>query len=94
MVRRRRPPTPIAQGYEQVGEVDPRIELTEGVLALIGPARRVHVWGAPYLPDAGDARRRHVAARPVSAHDGQLVEQVLTPAGGGWRTPALNHPSR
>jgi len=76
------PPVAIEHGYSQVGEIDARIELTEGVLALVGPASRVHVWGVPYLPDAYampvvDASRR----APYRRTDGQLVDQVLTPAG-------------
>jgi hypothetical protein len=72
-------PVTIAHGYRQDGEIDARVELTEGVLALIGPASRVHVWGAPYLPDAYampvlDASRRG----PYRRSDGRLVDQVLT----------------
>ena len=75
-------PTEIGRGYAQVGEIDARIELTEGVLALIGPARRVHVWGVPYLPDTWampvvESWRR----APYRRTDGQHVDQLLTPSG-------------
>ena len=45
-------PVAVAHGYEQAGEVDARIELTEGILELVGPGHRAHVWGVPYLPQA------------------------------------------
>ena len=45
-------PRPIAHGYQQAGEIDAEIELTDGVLALDGAGHRVHVWGAPYLPES------------------------------------------
>ncbi len=75
-------PSAIARGYAQDGEIDARIELTEGVLALVGPATRVHVWGVPYLPDTyampvvDDSLRA-----PYRRSDGLLVDQVLTPTG-------------
>jgi hypothetical protein len=80
-------PTEIVHGYEQRGEIDARIELTEGVLELVGPGHRVHVWGAPYLPQA--------LAMPVDASglrgpyrrsDGVKVDQVLTADGWLGRT--------
>ena len=75
-------PVAIAHGYSQVGEVDARIELTEGVLALVGPASRVHVWGVPYLPDAYAMPLVDPSHRaPYRRTDGQLVDQVLTPSG-------------
>lgn len=71
-------PTPIAHGYEQAGEVDARIELIEGVIEVHGAARRVHVWGAPYIP-ADLALQSGVEA--LGAHyrrsDGRVVRQVL-----------------
>jgi len=75
--------SPIERGYEQAGEIDARIELVEGVLALEGPAYRVHVWGVPYLPralamPAGD----DLLWAPYRRHDGLSVMQVLT--SGGW----------
>jgi hypothetical protein len=76
------PPTPSPRGYAQVGEIDARIELAEGVLALVGPASRVHVWGVPYLPDAfampvvDDSMRG-----PYRRADGLHVDQVLTQHG-------------
>jgi hypothetical protein len=73
--------TPIDHGYEQAGDIDARIELTEGVLELVGPGHRLHVWGVPYLP--------RTFAMPVTAHgrgpyrrsDGVNVDQVLTSTG-------------
>jgi hypothetical protein len=67
------------RGYRQAGEVDARIELTEGVLEITGPAERVHVWGAPYLPASfampHDMRRLRA---PYRRSDGTRVDQVLT----------------
>jgi hypothetical protein len=75
---------PIAHGYQQAGEVDARIELTEGVLEIEGLGHRVHVWGVPYVPPsslampAGD----DVLRAPYRLRDGRAVWQVLTR--GGW----------
>jgi hypothetical protein len=71
----------IAHGYEQHGEIDARIELTDGVLELVGLASRVHVWGVPYLPRPlampnVDADRR----APYRRGDGRCVDQRFTPA--------------
>jgi hypothetical protein len=66
-------------GYRQDGEIDARIELTEGVLAIEGPAERVHVWGRPYLPASfampNDSRGLRA---PYRRSDGTNVDQVLT----------------
>ncbi len=79
--------TPIARGYEQSGDIDARIELTDGVFELVGPGHRVHVWGVPYRPQA--------LAMPVDAtglrasyrrSDGVNVDQVLTSEGWLGRT--------
>lgn len=66
------------RGYHQEGEVDVRIELTEGVLAFTGPGERVHVIGTPYLPTsfAMPNDTRGVRA-PYRRHDGLHVDQVL-----------------
>ncbi len=78
---------PGAGGYRQVGEIDARIELTEGVVEMVGPAERVHVWGVPFLPssfamptDLYDLRA------PYRRSDGTCVDQVLTvpPSGARW----------
>lgn len=75
-------PTQIEGGYEQVGEVDARIELSEGVVAVQGPAHRVHVWGMPYSPPpltsvvSGDELRA-----PYRRHDGVKIAQLLTDRG-------------
>ena len=74
--------TPIEGGYAQVGEIDARIELAEGVIAVQGPAHRVHVWGMPYNPPpltsaaSGDGLRA-----PYRRHNGGKVDQRLTDLG-------------
>jgi len=84
-------PTAIEHGYEQVGEVDARVELTEGVLALEGPAPRVDVWGAPYVPRSlALPLGRDVLPAPYRRSSGTGVEQVLSP--GGWAArPRADH---
>lgn len=74
--------TPIDGGYEQVGEVDARIELAEGVVAVHGPAHRVHVWGTSYNPPpmASTATDDGLLA-PYRRHDGVKVVQLLTDRG-------------
>ncbi|MCB1000779.1 MAG: hypothetical protein KDB40_15900 [Acidimicrobiales bacterium] len=69
---------PGADGYRQEGEVDVRIELTEGIVSFTGPGERVHVWGAPYLPTsfAMPNDTRGVRA-PYRRHDGRRIDQVL-----------------
>jgi hypothetical protein len=71
-----------AGGYAQDGEIDAEIELTEGVLRLVGPGHRVHVWGVPFVPGsfAMPVDRRGLRA-PYRRSDGRLVDQVLTAAG-------------
>ncbi len=68
-----------SRGYRQRGEIDARIELVEGVLALTGPGERVHVWGGPYLPSsfAMPVDTRSLRA-PYRRSDGVLVDQVLS----------------
>jgi hypothetical protein len=71
--------TMIPHGYRQTGEVDVRIELTEGVFSFEGPGERVHVWGAPYLPSSFAMPIVSSALRaPYRRSDGILVDQVLT----------------
>ena len=73
----------IHHGYEQVGEVDARIELTEGVLEIAGPAHRCHVWGTPYLPNSYAMPIADTGLRgPYRRHDGLVVDQVL--GADGW----------
>jgi hypothetical protein len=85
-------PTDIAHiyeqhGYEQHGDIDARIELTEGVLELVGPAHRVHVWGAPYAPRSLAMPVDSAGLRgPYRRSDGVNVDQVLTPQGWLGRT--------
>jgi hypothetical protein len=68
----------VPHGYRQTGEVDARVELLDGVVAIAGPGERVHVWGAPYVPGSlavpsGDGA--------LGAHyrrsDGRAVRQAL-----------------
>ena len=67
------------RGYRQSGEIDAEIELTEGVLELTGPAERVHVWGAPYLPASFAMPHDTRGLRaPYRRSDGTNVDQVLT----------------
>jgi hypothetical protein len=70
---------PPVRGYRQSGEIDARIELLEGVVAIEGPAERVHVWGVPYLPAsfAMPTDDRGLRA-PYRRSDGLTVDQVLT----------------
>jgi hypothetical protein len=72
-----------ANGYRQTGEVDVRIELTEGVVAFTGLGERVHVWGVPYVPRsvAMPTDQRGLRA-PYRRHDATTVDQVFT--GTGW----------
>ncbi|MEY2580516.1 MAG: hypothetical protein QOE09_365 [Ilumatobacteraceae bacterium] len=80
-------PTEIPNGYEQHGDVDARIELTEGVLELVGQGHRVHVWGAPYLPQSLAMPVDTVGLRgPYRRSDEINVDQVLTAAGWLGRT--------
>lgn len=69
-----------AHGYRQLGEVDARIELLEGVVELTGPAERVHVWGVPYLPTsfAMPTDPRPGLRAPYRRHDGVAVDQVVS----------------
>lgn len=73
------PAAPGVGGYRQAGEIDARIELLEGVLAIEGPGERVHTWGAPYLPTsfAMPTDDRGLRA-PYRRTDGVAVDQVLT----------------
>ncbi|MEY2446168.1 MAG: hypothetical protein QOE00_2748 [Ilumatobacteraceae bacterium] len=80
-------PTALPHGYEQRGDIDARIELTDGVLELIGPGHRVHVWGAPYRPQALAMPVDAVGLRgPYRRTDGVKVDQVLTSEGWLGRT--------
>ena len=80
-------PTDIAHGYEQHGDIDARIELTEGVLEIVGPAHRVHVWGVPYAPRSLAMPVDTAGLRgPYRRADGVNVDQVLTPQGWLGRT--------
>jgi hypothetical protein len=83
--------SPGASGYEQVGTFDARLELVEGIVAAEGPARRVHVWGVPYLPaslamPAGE----ELLWAPYRRRDGAVVVQVLTSR--GWLARTVDAP--
>lgn len=75
-------PTDIPLGYEQAGEIDARVELTEGVLALTGPAHRVHVWGGPYRPvELAMPAGGELLVAPYRRDADHGVVQVLTSTG-------------
>jgi hypothetical protein len=75
------------RGYEQAGDVDARVELTEGILELVGPGHRVHIWGVPYLPHALAMPIATAGLRgPYRRADGVNVDQVLTSTGWLGRT--------
>ena len=84
-------PSPIEHGYRQEGEVDAQIELTSGVLTIAGPAERVHVWGAPYMPSSFAMPIASAGMRaPYRRSDGVTVDQVVTDrwrgnVAGRWR---------
>ena len=81
---------PMANGYQQSGEVDARVELTEGVLAFEGPAHRVHVWGTPHLPrPIAMPTGASVLEAPYRRSDRRHVLQVLTRTGWLARTVDL-----
>jgi hypothetical protein len=81
-------PAAIAHGYEQTGDIDARIELADGVLEIVGPAHRVHVWGAPYLPRPLAMPIDSAGLRgPYRRSDGVNVDQVLT--SDGWLARTL-----
>lgn len=83
-------PTALAHGYEQTGEVDARIELLEGVLDIVGPAHRVHVWGVPHTPRArAMPAGGSLLAAPYRRGDGRHVLQVLTR--DGWLARTVAH---
>lgn len=73
---------PGAHGYHQIGEMDAQVELLEGVLHLVGPSERVHVWGSAHLPTsfAMPTDLRDLRA-PYRRSDGVIVDQVLTVTG-------------
>lgn len=82
-------PVAIAHGYEQRGEIDARVELLAGVVEVHGPARRVHVWGAPYIPhDVALPNGLDVLGAHYRRSDGRRVRQVLGPAGFAAHTLA------
>jgi hypothetical protein len=79
------PPSAVAGGYEQRGEVHGTIELGDGRLELDGlPGHRSHRWGDDLGPPAGDAVVAHLGLRaPARLPDGDVVDLVLT--ADGWR---------
>jgi hypothetical protein len=84
-------PVAIPHGYEQQGEIDAEIELTDGVLALDGAAHRVHVWGVPYVPSSlAMPNGPELPWAPYRRHDGRSVLQVLTR--GGWLARTVDTP--
>jgi hypothetical protein len=85
-------PVAVGGGYEQAGEIDAVIELTEGPLALAGPGRRAHVWGRPWLPERPTEATGWGLRAPYRRSDGLAVEQVLT--ADGWHAWVVPAPSR
>lgn len=79
-----------AHGYSQAGECDAEIELLEGVLAVTGPAHRLHVWGVPHRPPLGTRPAAGGLLAPYRRSDGTAVEQVLT--GDGWSAHTVSSP--
>ncbi|MFZ9629720.1 MAG: hypothetical protein ACO3C1_10270 [Ilumatobacteraceae bacterium] len=80
--------TPGADGYRQRGDYDARFETADGVVASVGSASRVHVWGTPWRP-AVDASMPTADTLRGSLHlpyrraDGTGIVQVVT-ADGWW----------
>jgi hypothetical protein len=71
-------PTEVPHGYQQVGEVDARVELLEGVVIIQGPGRRVHTWAAPFVPsDLAVPSGVGALSCPYRRSDGRAVRQVL-----------------
>ena len=72
-------PQPVPHGYRQAGEIDAHVELTSGLLSFTGPAERVHVWGAPFMPSSFAMPIAPAGLRaPYRRSDGIAVDQVLT----------------
>ena len=81
----------IPHGYQQAGEVDAEIELSDGVLAVEGLGHRVHVWGVPYVPGSlAMPSAPDLPWAPYRRHDGRGVLQVLTR--GGWLARTVDAP--
>lgn len=76
------PATAVEGGYEQSGEADAEIELREGIFRFEGRARRLHVWGTPWLPAAPLGPTGWGLRAPYRRRDGSGVEQLLT--ADGW----------
>lgn len=84
-------PSAVPGGYEQQGEIDAVIELLEGEQAVQGPARRVHVWGRPWMPSPPDHPTGWGLRAPYRRSDGLGVEQLLTAAGWhAWPVAAVD----
>ncbi len=78
-------------GYRQHGEVDCRIELATGVLDFAGPAERVHMWGAAFMPSSFAMPIASSGFRaPYRRSDGVHVDQVLTDR---WWVTTIERPS-
>lgn len=83
----RGPMTASGDGYTQVGRFDARIELSEGLVALEGPAERLHVWGVSHLPhDPPPVDDGAALFAPYRRSDGRAVQQAATPSGWWART--------
>lgn len=69
-------PSAVDHGYQQRGEVEGVVELAGGHLEVLGPAGRVHTWGAPWEP-SGPALERAPTAAAVPAPVRLSRERVL-----------------
>jgi hypothetical protein len=80
------PPSAVADGYEQQGEVHGTIELADGRLELDGlPAHRSHRWGDDLPVPPAEPVVAHLGLRaPARLPDGSVVDLVLT--ADGWRS--------
>ena len=83
---------PVADGYEQTGEVHGRIELGEGAMELTGaPAHRTHRWGPSLRPPHFEPAVAHFGLRALARlPDDAELDLVLTP--DGWRSRVPRSP--
>lgn len=74
-------------GYAQRGSADVRVELTDGVLEVVGPATRLHTWGSPVetfaLPPqvAGSMSEIPTMAAPYRRRGSRGVHQLIGASG-------------
>jgi hypothetical protein len=87
------PPSAVAGGYEQRGEVHGTIELEDGRLELDGlPGHRSHRWGDDLAPPTAEPALAHLGLRaPARLPDGSVADLVLT--ADGWRSRVPRSPA-